>query len=344
MANILLAILAISLLMIVHEGGHYLMARASGIRVLTFSIGFGPALVRFRPKGSDTTVQLCVIPLLAFVRLAGAGPLEENDPKDDGLYANKSLAARALTLAGGPVANYLFASILVFGVALTGWPKETPTSPMVVESVSAGSPAERAGLRPGDAVLEIDGAPVRDIGEVSARNAPRAGEPTRYLVRRGDTSLDVTITPQSTHGRGTIGVSAKSTVRAERLSIGEAAALAIEQPWTITVENLRALGDLVKRRSTEGLVGPVGMTKSLARETSAGPSAFLLAIAAVSVGLGLFNLLPLPFLDGGRLLFLGVELVTGRRPNRTAEALVHAAGMLLLLGAAVAVTWRDIVG
>src|SRR5687768_13827071 len=112
MANVLFAIFGISLLMIVHEAGHYGMARAAGIRVLTFSIGFGPALFKFRPKGSPTTFQLCVIPLLAFVELAGANPYEDNDSKDPALYTNKSIGARALTLAGGPLANYLFAAVV----------------------------------------------------------------------------------------------------------------------------------------------------------------------------------------------------------------------------------------
>jgi regulator of sigma E protease len=129
MANVLLAIFGISLLMIVHEGGHYLMARAVGIRVLTFSIGFGPALVRFRPRNSPTTFKLCILPFFAFVQLDGANPFEENDPKDTGLFANRSVGARALTLAGGPLANYLFASVVIFALALAGWREETPSSP-----------------------------------------------------------------------------------------------------------------------------------------------------------------------------------------------------------------------
>jgi membrane-associated protease RseP (regulator of RpoE activity) len=140
-----------------------------------------------------------------------------------------------------------------------------------VLSASSTAP-ERAGIRPGDLVIEVDGAPVRDVAEMSARTAPRAGEPTTCVVKRDDASLRLTITPQPVNGRGTIGERAKILTHTAPLSLG--------------------------------------------------------AAAAVSVGLGLFNLLPLPFLDGGRLIFLGVELVTG----------------LLLLGAAIAVTWRDIAG
>lgn len=345
MANLLLAVLGVSLLMIVHEAGHYLCARAAGIRVLTFSIGFGPTLVRFRPRGSVTTFKVGLVPLLAFVQLAGANPFEENDPRDEGLYANKSLAARALTLAGGPLANYLFAAVVVFGLAVTGWREEVPTSPMKVAQVAPRSPAEAAGVHAGDVIVEADGKPVRDVSELGAYVSTRAGEPTTFAVVRSDGTRSVlAITPASTNGRGTIGVVAEVEVRSRAMSARESAEFAVALPWRLSVENAKAIADLVKRRSSEGLSGPVGMTKALATVANDGLFMFLLALVAVSVGLGWFNLLPLPFLDGGRLLFLALELATGRRPHQKAEAVVHAVGMLLFLGVAVAVTWRDIVG
>lgn len=342
MANILLAILGISLLMIVHEGGHYLAARAVGIRVVTFSIGFGPALVKFRPRNSPTTFKLCILPFMAFVQLDGANPFEENDPKDKGLYANKSIGARALTLAGGPFANYLFAAIVIFALALAGWREETPSSPPKIAQVMPGSPAAEAGLRAGELVLAIDGEAVHDVTALGARASARAGKPTPFVVSGSDgATRTLSVTPSV---RGTIGIRAHVDVRSRPMSVGDAASLAVTLPWTMSVESTKAIARLVKNRSSEGLTGPVGMTKALASVANEGPFAFFLGLVSISVGLGWFNLLPLPFLDGGKLLFLGLELGAGRRPNRKAEALVHAVGMLLFLGAAIAMTWRDAVG
>src|ERR1700682_4129306 len=119
-AYALIAILGLAGLMVVHEGGHYLAARRFGMRVIKFSIGFGPTLYKHRPKGSPTVYQIAIIPFLAYVQIAGMNPYEENDPKDPGSYANASLWGRIVTIAAGPLANYLFASVLMFFGFLRG--------------------------------------------------------------------------------------------------------------------------------------------------------------------------------------------------------------------------------
>src|SRR6478672_6052927 len=120
-ASYVLGILGLAILMVVHEGGHYFAARHFGMRVVKFSIGFGPTLYKHRPKGSPTVYQIAIIPFLAYVQIAGMNPYEENDPKDTGSYANASLWARVVTIAAGPLANYLFASVLMFfGFLLAG--------------------------------------------------------------------------------------------------------------------------------------------------------------------------------------------------------------------------------
>ncbi|HEY2735903.1 MAG TPA: site-2 protease family protein, partial [Polyangiales bacterium] len=149
MLQILVAIFGLSLLVIVHESGHYLMARAFGIRVTRFSIGFGPVLLKYQRKGSPTVFQICAIPFLAYVMIAGMNPAEEIDPNDPGLYPNKSILARTLTIFGGPFANYLAASVMIFALALSGWRVDVPTEPMVVDGVEPASPAARAGLQAG---------------------------------------------------------------------------------------------------------------------------------------------------------------------------------------------------
>ena len=117
--KVLITVVALSVLIIIHEGGHYLAARAFGMQVLRFSIGFGPTLFRYQPKGSPTVFQVAVIPFLAYVQIAGMNPNEEVDPNDPELYPNKSLFARVTTIAAGPVANYLTASAIVFALGVT---------------------------------------------------------------------------------------------------------------------------------------------------------------------------------------------------------------------------------
>jgi regulator of sigma E protease len=345
MLQVLVAIFGISLLVIVHEAGHYFMARAFGIRVTRFSIGLGPVLAKYQPKGSPTVFQLCAIPFLAYVMIAGMNPAEEVDPNDPELYPNKSILARVLTIFGGPLANYLAASVMIFALAMSGWRDEVPTEPMVVASVEPGTPADKAGVHAGDVILEANGKPIRNVRELIDVTSPRASQATSYVVQRDGKALPpVTIVPRNTGGRGVIGVTPKFETRVRQLPVGEATALAVTLPWTLTVRNIEGMVDLIKRRSTEGITGPVGMGKLVAQQAEKGIYPFVGILIAISVALGYFNLLPFPALDGGRLVFLGYEVITRRRPNERIEAAVHAVGLLFLLGVIALVTLRDVVG
>jgi regulator of sigma E protease len=343
---ILISIFGLSLLVIVHEAGHYFAARAFGMRVTRFSIGFGPTLVSFRPRGSATTFQICAIPFLAYVMIAGMNPAEDVDPNDPGLYPNKSVFARIVTIFGGPFANYIAASLLVFGLGLGfGWPEAKPSEPMIVEAIEPGSPAAKAGLQAGDVIVEAGGKPIRNVTELKAVTSPRAGKPTVYMIERAGKRLPpTTITPKPVGDGGIIGVTPRLDRTQRTVSIGEAAVLAIAYPYELTKLNLQGIAELIERRTTEGITGPVGMGKLVAEQAEKGMFAFIHILVAISVALGLFNLLPFPALDGGRLVFLGYELITRRRPNERVEAAVHAVGLLFLLGVIALVTLRDVVG
>jgi regulator of sigma E protease len=345
MLQILVAIFGLSLLVIVHETGHYLFARAFGIRVTRFSIGLGPVLAKYQPKGSPTVFQICAVPFLAYVMIAGMNPAEEVDPNDPGLYPNKSILARTLTIFGGPFANYFAASLMIFALALTGWRDDIPSEPMVIDAVEPGSPAAHAGLRAGDIILEANSRPIRNVKELIEVTGPRSGQVTNYVIKRdGQTLSPLEITPRKTEGRGVIGVTPKFEPHYRSLPVGEAAQLAVVLPWQYTVANLSGMADLIRRRSTEGITGPVGMGKLVAQQAEKGAYAFVHILIAISVALGSFNLLPFPALDGGRLVFLGYEIITRRRPNERIEAAVHTVGLLFLLGVIALVTLRDMVG
>ena len=171
------------------------------------------------------------------------------------------------------------------------------------------------------------------------------GKLTIYEVLRDGKALPpFTITPRASGKKGIIGVTPKIEVVTRTLGFGQAAMLAVVLPFDLTLRNLGGIADLIERRSTEGITGPVGMSKLVAEQAQKGVFSFVQILVAISVALGLFNLLPFPALDGGRLVFLGYELVTRKRPNERIEAAVHAVGLLFLLGVIALVTLRDVVG
>lgn len=344
--SILLAILGISVLVIVHETGHYLVARAFKMRVLRYSIGFGPALFRYKPKNSPTTFQVCAIPFLAYVQIAGMNPHEEVDPDDPEIYPNKGLFARIATIAAGPFANYLGAMALVFVLAVSaGLPQHETLEPMTIGQVQEGTPAAEAGLEVGDVVVEANGRSVGNVEDLIEVTSPRAGEATTYVVERNGERLDpITITPTEREGRGVIGVVAEMEKRYVPVGVGEALEKAVVLPFQVTALQVGGIYEMIRKQDSKGLVGPVGMGEIVAESAESGVPDYVMILVLLSVALGFFNLLPLPALDGGRLVFLGYELITRRRPNERFEALVHTVGILFLLGVLVLVTFRDIVG
>jgi regulator of sigma E protease len=340
--NILLAILGISALVIVHEGGHYLAARAFGMRVLRFSIGFGPTIAKFQPKGSPTVFQVGLIPFMAYVQIAGMNPAEDNDPDDPELYPNKSVFARFMTIFAGPFANYLTASMLVFVLATMGHHGENPPhEPMEVESVQQNSPAMKAGLLPGDIIVSANDKPVHNVMDLIQITADRAGKPTSYTVQRAGRQLSpFTITPFEDHGRGVIGIIPKVVLMP--MPVGRAIGYSIAYPYELTVQQLEGFRMMYKQGSTEGVVGPVGMVKIVSKTGSF--VQLINVLVLISVALGMFNLMPLPALDGGRLVFLGYEIITRRRANERIETMVHTVGLVLLLCLIALVTLRDVAG
>ena len=156
-------ILGLALLMVVHEAGHLLAARAFGMRVLRFSIGFGPPIFRYQAKGSETVYQVALIPFLAYVQIAGMNPFEEIDPDDKGSYANGSLVGRISAIVAGPLANYVFASVFFFGSLIIGG----KTVPSMNVHVSEG-PAKAAQIKDGDLIVSVGGAAVDRLGRASA--------------------------------------------------------------------------------------------------------------------------------------------------------------------------------
>src|SRR5580704_3247478 len=178
----LVAILGLAVLMVVHEGGHYLAARKFGMRVVRFSIGFGPTVYKHKPKDSPTIYQVALIPFLAYVQIAGMNPYEETDPKDAGSYANASLWARIVTIAAGPLTNYFFASILIFFGLLIGGKEVADDASMRV--VIEPGPAQAAGIETGDRILGVNGHDVHTWEELRKAVSAHPGEAVDITFER----------------------------------------------------------------------------------------------------------------------------------------------------------------
>lgn len=339
---IFVAILGISFLVIVHETGHYLAARAFGMRVLRYSIGLGPVLFKYQPKDSPTIFQVCAIPFLAYVQIDGMNPTDEVDRNDPALFPNKGVLARMVTIFAGPFANYLAASLIVFGVvAIDGAQEPDEAGPMIVSGVVEDSPAGEAGMQVGDRVVEANHRPIANITELVAVTSERGGQPTEYVVERAGQRLPpMTITPEVDGDRARIGVSGPSHYVS--VGLGDAAKIAVLWPAVVSYATLEMIWEHIRTQRAPEVQGPVGMVRAASAQAELGPRAYIQFIALISVALGLFNLLPVPALDGGRLVFLAFELITRRRANERVEAMVHTVGLLFLLGVIVLVTFRDV--
>ncbi|MFL5300158.1 MAG: M50 family metallopeptidase [Anaeromyxobacteraceae bacterium] len=330
----LLVAAAFGALVIVHELGHFAVARLCGMRVERFSVGFGPVVLRRRT--GDTEWAISAVPFGGYVRIAGMGPGDDVEEGDDGAYANKPAWKRFLVILAGPVMNYALAVVLATAMLATlGFREPDPAA--AIGEVVAGGAAARAGLRTGDRVLAVDGKPVATWEALVAEVVAHPGAPASLTVARGDEApVTIVATPEAVGGRGRLGVG--QGVRVVRASPVEAAAAGVRVTNARAAEILNGLGQMVTGRQRAELRGPVGIAQEMARSARAGAAPFITIVWFISIALALFNLLPLPALDGGRLVFLVYEIVTRRRVNQRVESFVHLAGFVALFGLILAVT------
>jgi len=360
---ILTGILGLALLMVVHEGGHLLAARAFGMRVTTFSIGFGPTFFKIEPhdgcfwfttmggkvrlrlgkhdpeKHGPTVYQVAMIPFLAYVQIAGMNPFEEHDPEDKGSYANASLLGRISTIFGGPLANYLFASVFFFvsfyyGGVLVHPP---PEQRLTVVNIIPDRPAEKAGVQDGDRIVSVAGTEVTKWREMAKHISQHPAEEIELIVERDGQRHTFVVTPdKNPDGKGIIGVELRG--KHKSVSAGEAAKLAVTTPPAVVRNLVVGLGKWISGKVDAELGGPGMIVKESARAVKRGVTEWLFLLGALSAYLGAFNLIPFPALDGGRLMFLGYELATKRKPNARVEAHIHVVGLMMLLGLVLYVT------
>ena len=330
----LLVVLALSVLVLLHEIGHALVARAVGLRVTDFSIGLGPSLARWRWGG--VAMRIGVVPFGGFVRVDGLGPGGETP----GRYAPRNVAARMLTVLAGPLCNYLLAVVCAAAVAW-GWGVETGRI-VGLEVTAVGARAAASGLRTGDVVVAVEGRRVERVADLSRAMAAAKGGEVELTVLRDGRKTTLRAQPQEANGRW--GLGARYVVLPELRAVNALAALAegAAYPFERTVVLLGNAAEMFEPESGVHPVGAAGLADRVARSGAWDVRRALGLLALLSVVVGLFNLLPLPGLDGGRLLLEVIEAVRRRRLPVAWATGVQAAGVLVLLGMWVAVTVMDL--
>jgi regulator of sigma E protease len=355
--QIIVFLLTLSVLVVLHEYGHFIVARLNGVRVTDFAMGMGPTLLKWTSPRSGTHYRLNLLPIGGYCQMKGedgqSNQAEQQrqfrktaaDYEPDNFQAKTPFQRLAIVVAG-PAANFLVALVLLFGGALAfGAP--TGALSATVQQVIPGSPAQKAGLQAGDTIVSVDGRSVRDGGALVDTIHRSAGKRLHIgYVRDGRlTTIDVTpVLTKNAHGtmEGRVGFAPLPATG--RVGVANAWRGAWAQFSGVIAATAGALGALVTHPSTVAgqVQGPIGMARVSAEVQQFGPYYFLSLAAMISISLGIFNLLPIPALDGGRGAFIIVELLRGRPVDPEKEALVHVGGFAVLIALMIAVSYHDI--
>ncbi|MBZ9759789.1 RIP metalloprotease RseP [Mesorhizobium sp. CA8] len=354
----------LTVVVFVHEMGHYLIGRWCGIGVKAFSIGFGPELFGFYDR-RGTRWKLCAIPLGGYVKFVGDMNATSSQPSTEGLeslteaeravaFHTQPIWKRAATVVAGPLFNFLL-TIAVFAVlfSLYGRPVLEPT----VAEVTAGSPAQKAGIQPGDRFVRVDGSKVETFADVQRLVSGRAGDAITFTMLRDGKEIDVTATPEPMEQQDALGNKVKVAV------IGVVNNAELGQPRLISytpagavVAAVEETGHVIERtgqflqRFALGredkcqLGGPIKIAKMSGQAAKLGFEWLVQLVAFLSVGIGFLNLLPIPPLDGGHLLFYGVEAVIRRPVSERMMEMAYRTGLFLVLGFMGFVFWNDLFG
>ncbi len=354
--TILAFLTLIGTLVVVHELGHYFVGRWFGVKAEKFSIGFGPQIWG-RVDKRGTLWRVAALPLGGYVQFAGdMNPASQPDEKwhelsqaeRDQTFQSKALWKRALIVFAGPAINFIFAILILSGFLLHYGQAVTPP---VVESIKPNSPAADAQLQPGDRVISLNGNAIDGFEELAEEARMIPNEKIQLVVERRGETLRKTMTTGvreetdrfgNKYRLGVIGLGAPKT---ERVDVGILSAPFIAAKQTVNVLRMQIIGVgqiLSGRRSVKELGGPLKIAKVSGEAMSVGIIAFVYLAAMISINLGFMNLLPIPMLDGGHLLLYAVEAVRKRPATPAVQEWAFRAGLILLAGFMVMVTFNDL--
>ncbi|MFO7171525.1 MAG: RIP metalloprotease RseP [Bacillota bacterium] len=336
MTSWLWAVPVFGLIILVHELGHFLAAKSFGVRIYEFAIGLGPTLAAVRRGETRYTLRLFLL-MGGFVRWAG----DEGDLDDPQGFTAKPVWQRMLIIFAGPAMNFILAVALL--AALFGW-RGQPVTLSYVAGVLPGSPAAVAGIAAGDRVVAIDGQPIESFAELAEAVRESGGRTLTFTVERQGEQLTIPVEPRlDADGQYRVGIMPDpARVAYRRMGWGEALGQGAAVTLQVTGGILRAVGDMITGRQAPQLSGPVGIVQTVAEASRQGLDTLVSLAAVLSINIGLFNLFPIPALDGSRLVFLSLEALRGQRLNPERENLAHFVGFLLLLGLMAALTYKEL--
>lgn len=344
-----------------HELGHFLVGRWAGVRVLTFSLGFGPELFGFNDR-HGTRWKISAIPLGGYVKFFGdeteastpsAETLAHMTPEERDLsFHHKKVGPRAAIVAAGPIANFLLA-IVIFACMFTFFGK--PNTSARVDKVEANSAAAAAGFQAGDVVIAIDGNKIETFSDMQRIVSGRAGERLTFTVKRGETDLQLQGTPELREVKdpfgniqrlGVLGITrqtAAGDIVTERVDPATAVWLGVKETWFVIDRTLAYVSRIFTgRESADQVGGPLRIAQMSGQVATIGLGALIQLAAVLSISIGLLNLFPVPLLDGGHLLFYAIEAARGRPLSERAQEVGFRIGLGLVLMLMVFATYNDI--
>jgi regulator of sigma E protease len=354
--NFLSFVAILTFIVFIHEFGHYWVARMCGVRVEEFSIGFGKELFGFSDK-AGTRWKFCLLPFGGYVRMFGdknpaSMPGEQvklfSEAEKKVSFYFQNVYKRMAIVAAGPIANFLLA-ILILTVLfrIQGLNTILP----IVDKVMEQSAASEAGIKSGDRILEISGQKINDFNEARMIIAQNGEKPLEVLIKRGEKQINFNITPKISVTKdffgkevkiGMVGIAA-GQVEYKKLNLGNAFITAIQETYKLSAAILKALGELITgKRDVKELGGPVKIAEYSGKSVEMGMMTVLWFIAMISLNLGVMNLLPLPVLDGGHLLFYIFEAIRGKALPEKIQQYGFQFGMAILLSLMIFTTYNDI--
>ncbi len=334
MATVVALVAIFGILVSVHELGHFLMGKAFGMGITEFSLGFGPALLS--PKWGETRYSLRIIPLGGYVRIAGMEMNQSDNPND---YPNRPLWQRFSVIFAGPVMNLILAGVIF---ALAFGPIGTPTPTTSIAATIPHYPAYTAGIRAGDRITAIDHQPIKTWDELKQAIVDHVHHPIAMTLERHGVVHQVTVQPRydKAQKRYIIGIEPATVT----VHLGPLAAIRSGITYTI---NLTAgwftyMFEMIEGRVPMAFTGPVGIAVYVNQAVHVGIWSLFMLAGALSANLGLFNVLPIPVLDGSRLFLLGLEGVRRRPMKPEHENLIHMVGFVVLILFVLVITYHDV--
>ncbi len=333
MNTAVLAVIIFGILILVHELGHFILAKATGIRVEEFAIGMGPKLLGI--KHGETNYSLRLLPIGGYNKMSGMESEQEDDEKG---FNKKTVLQRMMVISAGSLMNFLLAIVLfVLVFSFIG----VPANSNIIGDTIPGFPAEQAGLQEGDQLTAIGGEPVNNWVELTQIIQSNPDKPLIFTIQRDNNLMEVTISPQRDPetGLGLIGIRDSLMT----YDIWSGVKLGVERAVSILLLIVTSLVQIITGQAPAEVAGPVGIVQMIGEVAQYGIGTVFNFAALLSLNLGLINLLPIPALDGSRLVFLAVEGVRGKPISPERENFVHLIGFSLLILLMILITYQDII-